>query len=292
MHIINSWLAAAGATVAFAAASIAQTWDLPGITQRLSGQEYDITGSAALVVANDRFHYLDWDLSTIPPALDLGSAKQLYRYPVSWHKGATQTYFEAGGSPTGSSVKVTLSVDAVVYEVTGVNYQGLVVGLLQTYEFESGGESGELSILEPGATTADKAQAKELLKVLAAGEAPPTDNGTGGTPSCVQQCLNTYETAKKNALDRYLSNVKTTCGVIGIPSGFIGGCGIGAAICGWALPPFSTAFCCVAGGIIGSGVSFGACTYGFSEVYRAELRAAERDYHNCLRNCGVIIVEQ
>jgi hypothetical protein len=292
MHIMNRWLAAVGATAVFAATSVAQTWDLPGTTQLLSGQQYDTTGTAALVVANDQLHYLDWDIATIPPALDLGSAKQLYRYPVSWHEGATETYFATGGSPTGSPVKVTLSVDAVIYELTGANYQGLVVGLLQTYEFESGGESGELSIFAPGTTTADKVQAKQLLKVLATGEAPPTDNGTGGVPSCVEQCLNTYTTEKKNALDRYLTNVKAYCGVIGLPGGFIGGCGIGVAICGWALPPFSTAFCCVAGGIIGSGVSFGGCVYGFHEVYLSELRAAERNYHNCLRNCGVIIAEQ
>lgn len=215
----------------------------------------------------------------------------MYRYPVTWHGGAKETYFATGGSPTGSPIKVTLSVDAVVYELMGADFQGLVVGLLQTYEFESGGESGELSIFEPGTTTADKAQAQQLLKVLATGEAPPTDHGTGGEPSCVQQCLNTYNTEKKNALDRFLTNVKAYCGVIGIPGGFIGGCSIGVAICGWAVPPFSTAFCCVAGGIIGSGLGFGGCTYGFHEGYLSDLRAAERNYHNCLRNCGVIIAE-
>lgn len=54
MHILNRWLTAAGTTAVLAVTSVAQTWDLPGTTQLLSGREYDATGTAALVVANNQ----------------------------------------------------------------------------------------------------------------------------------------------------------------------------------------------------------------------------------------------
>lgn len=153
---------------------LGQTWDLRATTQHLTGQAFDTTGTAALVVNNDTLHYLDYNGATSPPASHLGSAKVVYRYPAPWHPGETQTYFgdNPASSPTGAAVTVTLSVDAVVYELNGPNYQGYVVGILETFEFKSGTESGELVIFEPGSFAPEKAQSKDLLERLVSGKPP------------------------------------------------------------------------------------------------------------------------
>lgn len=268
-----------------------QTWDLPSVTQLISGAPYDTTGTAGLVVSQGHLWYCDYDGAGSPLASDRGTVTVLYRAPVVWHSDEEAVFFENAVSPTGDSVHVTLSIDAVVYQLNGPTYQGMVVGLLDTYAASSAGDSSEFVMLEPGAITADGKEAKAMFKTLANADIADPNVGGGGDPSCIQQCKNTYETEKKNARDRFLTNVKATCGVLGIPGGFIGGCTIGTAICGWAAPPFSTLFCCLAGGIIGSGATFGGCTYAQHELMLSDMRAAERNYKNCLRNCGVEILE-
>ena len=161
-----------------------------------------------------------------------------------------------------------------------------------TYSFSSAGESGDLAIFAPGVTAADDESAKNMASGLATGEQQVDPRGTGGAPSCAEQCKNTYEAEKKNALDRYVTNMKVYCGVLGVPGGFVTGCGIGVAICGWAVPPFSTAFCCIAGGIIGSGATFSGCACAQNEIYQSELRRARNTYVACLENCGVTTAEQ
>lgn len=276
------------------AVAAAQTWDLQGATEAISGTPFDQSGTAALVISGTDLYYCDYNPLSPQASFVAASVAELYRYPVTWHTPETAVYFgdDPSASPTGDKFFVTASVSAVAHQINGVYYQGYAVGLVTTYAFTSGSESGSMQIFEPGAFATDAASAKQLANALATGEPGrlPSFEFTG-EPSCAEQCLNDYNTKKKNALDRFHTNMKVYCGVLGIPGGFIGGCGIGTALCGWAAPPFSTAFCCLAGGIIGSGIGFGGCAYAYYEIYQSELRQARNEYVNCMANCGYTIVE-
>jgi len=68
------------------------------------------------------------------------------------------------------------------------------------------------------------------------------------------------------------------------------GCVTGVAVCGWWIPPASTAACCAIGGMLGSAAGLSACAYVYTEQYESALRQAERDYINCMAGCGYTIV--
>jgi hypothetical protein len=260
----------------------------------LSGQAFDASGTAALVIQSGRIWYLDSNGEQSPPAEDRGTAKMLYNYPVEWHEDETQTFFAgsaASESPTGLPITITMSVTAAAIDVATPSYTGLVVGILETFEYSSGSETSELVIFEPGAVPPDRQTAKEQMIRLATKPAPPLPEVIGGDADCIQQCKATFDTEVKNAWDSFATNTKVICAVAGIPAGFLTGCGAGAGICWWLIPPAGPAACCIAGGIIGSGVGYAGCVYTYQEILNTELRAAERRYRDCVTACGGIIAD-
>lgn len=280
-----------------ALSSRAQVWDEIGSTEALTGLPFDWTDTAGIVYANNGLWYLDYNGASSPPAFDLGAATVAYRYPVSWHTASTHTFFgdDPGSSPVGGPVTVTVSVDAVAFEVATPSYDGYVVGLIITYECGVGESpmSAELEVFAPGELLPDKPSAKKSVKRLAATQSPsPANPGPVGEPlSCEEECALLRETARKNAFDNYVTN-SNLC-AISIGPGFGAGCAAGVAVCGWLMPPFSTLGCCIGGGILGAGAGYGTCLYGVTELYDSALRGIERDYRDCmLLECGIVIADE
>lgn len=286
----NSQLALLSLHAALGAACLGQQWDQPAVTTLISGQPFDTTATAGLIVKDTDLWYVDYDGSNSPPATDVADVKLTYRYPAAWHADRTETIFADNpqSSPTGASVEITVSVDAAVYEITGSVCEGYVVGILRIYRATSNGQTADLVIFDPGVIVPDEETARKRVKFLGAGDAPAPLGGTGGDPACIQVCKNNYETEKKNAVDRYLSNTKAYCSVLSLPGGLIAGCYAGTALCGWLVPPFSSVFCCLGGAIIGGASAYSTCVYAQTVILEGDMQIAENNYRNCLVNCGVI----
>lgn len=286
-------LSAAAATFV-AGSAFAQDWEPTFTKELITGVPSDPSETDAIVIRGEELWYVDQAVSNPPPPAKVGGAKLAYQFPVEWHDDETAVYFAdtPSASPTGSSIKVTVTVDAVAYDVDGAIYSGYVVGLVRTYSWSTGSESGEFTLFDPGAIASDKTEAREMVKSLATGPGmgkPPRTSG--GQQECVDACEQTWKRESDTARNRWITRTKANCGVVAPLPSFIGGCVAGASICGWLLPPASTAVCCVLGGIVGSAVGTSGCAYIQHTEYQIELREAKQRFWNCLEDCGVLILE-
>lgn len=278
--------------------SSAQVWDEVGATEALTGQPYDWTGTAGIAYSNGELWYMDYDGENSPPAVDLGAATIAYRFPVSWYTESVYTFFEdnPGDSPFGEPIIVTVSVDAVAFEVATPFYDGYVVGLLVTYASSAGEFRGseELEVFSPGDLLPDKQSARRSVRRLAATQSPsPANAGPAGVElTCEEKCDFIRQTARRNAFDQFVTNANLCR--IAIPGGFATGCVTGATICGfWTPPLIGPISCCIIGGTIGAASGYGACLYIAHELYESALRAAERNYRECmLTQCGIVIADE
>jgi hypothetical protein len=263
----------------------------------LTGQPYDWTGTAGIVLSEGGLWYLDYDGENSPPALDLGVTTIAYRYPVSWHTESVHTFFDddPASSPVGEAMTVTVSVDAVAFEVATASYDGYVVGLLVTYSCGAGAfrDSEELEVFSPGELLPDKQSARRSVRSLAATQSPsPAAGGPVGEPlGCEEECARRRDTARKNAFDNFVTN-SNLC-PLSLGPGFGAGCVAGIRICGWVKPPASTVLCCLAGGVIVAASGYSTCVYACHEVYESALRGIEREYRDCmLIECGILITDE
>ncbi|QYK47829.1 MAG: hypothetical protein KF838_13690 [Phycisphaeraceae bacterium] len=277
--------------------SSAQVWDEVGATEALTGQPYDWTGTAGIAYSDGELWYMDYDGENSPPAVDLVAATIAYRFPVSWYTESVYTFFEdnPGDSPFGEPMIVTVSVDAVAFEVATPFYDGYVVGLMVTYASSAGEFRGseELEVFSPGDLLPDKQSARRSVRRLAATQSPsPTNAGPAGVElTCEEKCALTRQTARKNAFDNYTTHAKLCSIAAGAGAG--SGCLAGLTACGWLAPPFTPVICCIGGGIIGTGLGMSACLYSVTELYESALRGIEREYRDCmLTQCGIVIADE